>query len=127
MKFGRKISLFPLYNVKYNIYIFESRAWYRYLYPIGALRRIFESGCTGKTRLINDERMNCGQCNLNCSMQADVQGNVEKHGEIYILDCIQCLKCTNLFPNNVITFTLSYKKASLHFGSMFHYFLPSVV
>ncbi|PWI47714.1 hypothetical protein CEE45_10050 [Candidatus Heimdallarchaeota archaeon B3_Heim] len=95
------------------IFIFGRRAWCRYLCPIGALLKIFGSGCMGKVRLVSNECVGCGQCNRNCPMQVDVLGDLKKHGEIRSLDCIRCLKCTDICPNKAITFTLGHKEASL--------------
>ncbi|MHA1967334.1 MAG: 4Fe-4S binding protein [Candidatus Hodarchaeales archaeon] len=95
------------------IFIFGRRAWCRYLCPIGALLKIFGSGCMGKVRLVSNECVGCGQCNHNCPMQVDVLGDIKKHGEIRSLDCIRCLKCTDICPNKTITFTLGHKKVSL--------------
>jgi len=95
------------------LFVFGRRAWCRYLCPIGALLKIFGSGCVGKVRLVSDECIGCGKCNRSCDMQVDVMGELEAYGEVRSLNCIRCLKCTDECPNGAIAFTLSRSKASL--------------
>jgi polyferredoxin len=95
------------------LFVFGRRAWCRYLCPIGALLKIFGSGCVGKVRLMSDECIGCGKCNRSCDMQVDVMGELETHGEVRSLNCIRCLKCTDVCPEGAIAFSLSRREASL--------------
>jgi len=95
------------------LFVFGQRAWCRYLCPIGALLKIFGSGCVGRVRLVNDECIACGKCNRTCDMQVDVMGELETHGEVRSLNCIRCLKCTDECPKGAIAFSLSRREASL--------------
>jgi len=95
------------------LFVFGRRAWCRYLCPIGALLKIFSSISLGKVRLVNNECIACGKCDCACDMQIDVMGELNTHGEVRSLDCIRCLKCTNVCPTDAIALTLSRREASL--------------
>jgi len=95
------------------IFAFGRRAWCRYLCPIGALLKVFGSVGIGKVRLVNDECIGCGVCNLACDMQVDVLGELKNHGEVRSADCIRCLKCVNKCPKEAIAFSMSRGEASL--------------
>jgi len=95
------------------LFVFGSRAWCRYLCPIGALLKVFGSLGVGKVRLVNDECIGCGNCNRICDMQVDVLGELKSHGAIGSSNCIRCLKCIDKCPKGSIGFSLSSKEASL--------------
>jgi len=95
------------------LFVFGQRAWCRYLCPIGALLKLFGSGCLGKVRLVNEDCTGCGKCNHVCDLQVDVLGELEAHGEVRSLNCIRCLKCTDECPQGAIAFSLSRSQASL--------------
>jgi polyferredoxin len=88
------------------LFVFGQRAWCRYLCPIGALLKLFGSGCLGKVMLVSNECIGCGRCNRTCDMRVDVMGELKTHGEVRSLNCIRCLKCTDECPNGAITFSL---------------------
>jgi polyferredoxin len=95
------------------LFIFGSRAWCRYLCPIGALLKVFGSLGVGKVRLMNDECTGCGNCNRVCDMQVDVLGELKSHGAVGSSNCIRCLKCIDKCPEGSIGFSMSGKEASL--------------
>lgn len=95
------------------LFVFGRRAWCRYLCPIGALLKIFNSLSLGRMRLVNDECIGCGKCNRVCDMQVDVMGDLNTHGEIRSLNCNRCLKYTDACPTDSIAFSLRRKEASL--------------
>ena len=94
-------------------FVFGRRTWCRYLCPIGALLKVFGSGCVGKVQLVSDTCTGCGRCNRSCALQVDVMGELVAHGEVRSLNCIRCLKCTNECPEGAIAFSLSRREASL--------------
>ena len=94
-------------------YVFGSRAWCRYLCPIGALLKVFSIVGLGKVRLTGDECIGCEACNLSCDMQVDVLGELRAYGEVRDLNCIRCLKCTDLCPSGAISFNFSRGKGVL--------------
>jgi polyferredoxin len=85
-------------------YVFGSRAWCRYLCPIGALLKVFSSIGLGKIRLINDDCVGCETCNRVCDMYVDVVSELVSHGEVRDLSCIRCFKCTDECPQGAISF-----------------------
>jgi Fe-S-cluster-containing hydrogenase component 2 len=87
--------------------VFGRRAWCRHLCPIGALLKLFGSGCVGKVRLVNDECIACGKCNHTCDMLVDVMGELKTHAEVRSLSCVRCLKCIDECPTGAIAFCLS--------------------
>jgi len=95
------------------LFVFGRRAWCRYLCPIGALLKVFSSVSVGKVRLVSDACIGCGQCNRSCDMQVDVMGDLRAHGEVRSLNCVRCLKCTDVCPKGAIAFSLSRGDASL--------------
>jgi polyferredoxin len=92
--------------------VFGRRAWCRHLCPIGALLKLFGSGCVGKVRLVNDECIACGKCNRSCDMLVDVMGELKTHAEVRSLSCIRCLKCIDECPTGAIAFGLSVRPSS---------------
>jgi polyferredoxin len=95
------------------IFVFGSRAWCRYLCPIGALLKVFSHFGIGKVRLVNDECIGCGNCNRICDMQIDVLGELKSHSAVGTTDCIRCLKCIDNCPKKSIGFNVKSKEASL--------------
>jgi polyferredoxin len=87
-------------------FVFGSRAWCRYLCPIGALLKIFSFVGLGKMRLTNDDCIGCGTCNRSCGMYVDVAGELRSFGEVRDLNCIRCFKCTDECPQDAISFSL---------------------
>ena len=94
-------------------YVFGSRAWCRYLCPIGALLKVFSFVGLGKVKLNNDNCIGCESCNRSCSMQVDVLNELKTHGEVRDLNCIRCLKCTDECPKGAISFNLGQGKGVL--------------
>jgi polyferredoxin len=88
-------------------FIFGSRAWCRYLCPIGALLKIFSTVGLGKIRLTNDDCIGCETCNSTCDMHVDVVGELKNFGEVRNLNCIRCFKCTDNCPQDSISFNFS--------------------
>jgi polyferredoxin len=91
-------------------FVFGSRAWCRYLCPIGALLKIFSVVGLGKVGLRNDDCIGCEICSRSCDMQVDVLGELKTHGEVRDLNCIRCLKCTDECPKGAISLNLSSGK-----------------
>jgi polyferredoxin len=89
-------------------YVFGHRAWCRYLCPIGALLKVFSFVGLGKVRLRNDDCIGCETCNRTCDMQVDVVGELKNHGEVRDLNCIRCFKCTDMCPQDAISFSLGH-------------------
>jgi polyferredoxin len=87
-------------------YVFGSRAWCRYLCPIGALLKIFNFVGLGKIRLTSDDCIGCESCNRACDMHVDVVGELRSFGEVRDLNCIRCFKCTDECPQGSISFSL---------------------
>ena len=94
-------------------YVFGSRAWCRYLCPIGALLKVFSLVGYGKVRLTGDECNGCATCNRSCDMQVDVIGELGEYGEVRDLNCIRCLKCTDKCPTGSISYNYSRGKGVL--------------
>ena len=95
------------------LYIFGRKAWCRYLCPIGALLKVFNTMKIGGVRLGNNE-CNCwGQFNRACDLQIDVMGDLNTKGEVSDSNCIVCLQCTGACPTHAIALSLHRHEASL--------------
>ena len=70
-------------------FVFGSRAWCRYLCPIGALLKIFSFFGVAKVQLVNDDCIGCDTCNNICDMQVDVLGELNAHGAVRSSNCIR--------------------------------------
>lgn len=86
--------------------LISRRFWCRYLCPLGAL-----FGLIGKYSLLKREIKpcnDCGICEVNCNGGASLLGREEENGS----ECILCMNCSNLCPDESVSFHFSKKAAN---------------
>lgn len=84
----------------------NSRFWCRYLCPSGAILALFSRLSLVK-RAVSDNCTKCGKCVRSCPM-----GAIEKEspGNTSFKECIGCLTCRDVCPENAVSFRVHSQK-----------------
>jgi len=95
------------------MFVFGRRAWCRHLCPIGALLKIFSKFSPTRFRLTSEDCSGCGRCNRVCDMEIDVAGELGNFGEVRSTSCIVCFKCSDVCPEDAITYTMKHPNITM--------------
>jgi polyferredoxin/Pyruvate/2-oxoacid:ferredoxin oxidoreductase delta subunit len=94
-----------LFLVVLGLNIIEKRFWCRYLCPLGALLGIL-SRFSLLRRSVSEGCTSCGACDSVCQGGA----SPDKKDDWRDTECLYCLNCDDVCPQNAVSFGLSEKK-----------------
>lgn len=104
--YNQGIFIGALFFLVLGLNLFEKRFWCRYLCPLGALLGILSRYSLLK-RSVSEGCTSCGVCAREC------QGNAspDRKGEWKGTECLYCLNCDDICPQNAVSFGFGGKKA----------------
>ncbi len=83
------------------VYFLGSKGFCTYACPYGAFFNVADRLAPARIR-VNENCQSCGHCTIACTSNVAVAVEVRKFGTVVDPDCLKCLDCVSVCPNNAL-------------------------